>query len=362
MDNQSSPQKPSNPVGTAIEITIRVAVLVLVVGWCFLIMSPFVSLIVWAIVIAVASYPLFFTLREKLGGRGKLAAATVSVSFSLLILLPAIFLGESLVEGIQHLRTIYQTGELTIPPPGDEVNSWPAIAKPVADLWREASENLSEAMTKFAPQIKVAGGWLLKLIGGASLGALQLVGSIIIAGVLLGYAKEGGDILLKIFVRLAGQKGADFADISKITIRNVVKGILGVAIAQTFLAGIGFVVAGVPLAGLWTLFCLILAIMQVGVAPIVLPVAIYMYSTSDVLTASLFLAWSILVTLSDNILKPILLGKGAPAPMLVVFLGSIGGFITGGFVGLFIGPVVLTLGYKLFLIWVESDTSQKFLE
>ncbi len=356
MNDLPAPQNQESYITKAVEVVIRISVLILVVGWCFLIMAPFLSLIIWAVIIAIANYPIFSFLKKKFGDRGKLAAILITVSFLLLILLPSFLLADSLFEGIQHLRTIYQSGDFSIPPPDERVKSWPVITKPIIDLWKLASENLSDAISKFTPQIKMVGGWILGLIAGTSIGILQFIGSIIIAGVLLGYSQEGGSMLRSIFIRLAGQQGANFAALSEITIRNVVKGILGVAIIQTTLAGIGFVVAGIPLAGLWILFCLIFAIVQIGVAPIVIPAVVFMFVTSDTLSASLFLAWSVLVTLSDNILKPILLGKGAPVPMLVVFLGSIGGFIANGFIGLFIGPVILSLGYKLFLLWVGDKT------
>ncbi len=355
MNDLPTPQNQESYITKATEVVIRISVLALIVGWCFLIMAPFLSVIIWAVVIAIATYPIFNTLKRKFGDRGKLAAFTISFSFLMIILVPSILLGDSLYAGIRHLKSIYDSGNFHIPPPDERVASWPAIAQPVVDLWKLASENLSGVASKFAPQIKMAGGWLLSVITAASMGLLQFIGAIIIAGVFLVFSKEGGDMLRNTFIKLAGQRGTNFATLSEITIRNVVKGVLGVAFTQTFLAGIGFVVAGIPLAGLWILLCLISAIVQIGVGPIVIPAVVYMFVTADTLPAILFLIWSVLVTLSDNILKPILLGKGAPVPMLVVFLGSIGGFISIGFIGLFIGPVILSLGYKLFLDWVYPE-------
>ena len=196
---------------------------------------------------------------------------------------------------------------------------------------------------------------------GTALGLLQFALSIIIAGIFMSHAKGGGKMAKDLFVRLAGERGADFADISTQTVRNVVKGILGVAIIQALLAGTGFLVAGVPGAGLWAFICLFLSIVQIGVLPVVIPVVIYMFSTADTLTAALLTGWLIPVSLLDNLLKPILLGRGAPVPMLVVFLGAIGGFLSMGFIGLFVGAVILSLGFKLFRVWLDEfsdpDTS-----
>jgi predicted PurR-regulated permease PerM len=357
-NSNSDPLKPGYIV-TAIEITIRLAVLVGLIGWCLLIMLPFLSLIIWSVIIAIATYPVFSVLSKKLGGRDKLAATIITLFFLALILVPFAFLADSLFEGIGNLREIYQSGNFSIPPPGEEVKSWPAFTKPVVDAWRLASVNLSDAIIKFNPEIKAFGGWLLSVVAGTGKGILLFAGSLIVSGIILCYSKEGGEMMKKVFIKLTGEQGETYAEISKMTIRNVVKGILGVAVIQTLLAGIGLIVAGVPYAGLWILFCLIFAMIQLGVGPILIPAIIYMFATSDTLSAILFLGWSIIVMASDNVLKPILLGKGAPVPMLVVFLGSLGGFIASGFIGLFIGPVILTLGYLLFQSWMKVRAQQE---
>lgn len=162
-------------------------------------------------------------------------------------------------------------------------------------------------------------------------------------------------------MQLAERKGEGFMKLSELTIRNTVKGVLGVAVIQSLMAGVGMVVVGVPLAGLWFLACLILAILQIGVGPILIPVIVYVFATESTLTATLFLVWGIIVMISDNILKPFLLGHNAPAPTLVVFLGCIGGFIAYGFLGLFLGPVILALAYNLFLGWMNRPAASEDL-
>ncbi|MCB1766576.1 MAG: AI-2E family transporter, partial [Candidatus Competibacteraceae bacterium] len=135
-------------------------------------------------------------------------------------------------------------------------------------------------------------------------------------------------------------------------VRSVTRGILGVALIQALLAGLGFMVMGVPGAGLWALLCLLLSVVQIGVIFVNLPIVLYVFSTADPIPAVLFLIWSIFVTLIDNILKPIVLGQGVDVPMAVIFVGAIGGFLSSGIIGLFVGAVVLVLGYKLFLAWL----------
>jgi predicted PurR-regulated permease PerM len=243
-----------------------------------------------------------------------------------------------------------------IPPPGGNTANWPVIAKPIVDFWQLASDNLQDAVVKYSDEIKQYGAILLLALAGISKGILSFIVSIIIAGVLLIYADSSVVVTHKIFRKLVGKNSENFATISVLTIRNVVKGILGVAIIQTTMAALGFFIAGVPFAGLWTILCLILSIIQVGVGPIAIPVAIYMFSVSDTTTAIILAIWLGITLLADNVLKPILLGRNAPAPMLVIFLGAIGGFIYNGFIGLFLGAIILTIGYKLFMMWLDTET------
>lgn len=340
----------------AIDIAIRIGVLALLIAWCFQILRPFITPVIWGTVIAIAFYPVCKKLRDLLGGRIKTAAAILTIITLLLIILPSIQMVGSFVDGMTYLNGKIQSGEIKVPPPPESIDSWPVIGKPLKSRWLEASVNLKTTLTRYAPQLKAVSLKLLELAMSTTMGLLQFTLSIIIAGVLMANAKEGGNLVRDLFVSLAGERGSDFADISTITIRNVVKGILGVAIIQGLLAGMGFVVAGVPGAEIWAFLCLFLAIIQIGIAPVAIPVIIYMFYSADTLTAGLLMVWLILVMLSDNFLKPILLGRGAPVPMLVIFLGSIGGFLSMGFIGLFIGAVILSLGFKLFRAWLKINS------
>ena len=340
----------------AVDIAIRLGVLALLIAWCFQILRPFITLVIWGAVIAISFYPVCRKISELLGNRVKLASSIMIVISLLLIILPSIKMVGSLVDGMTYLNNKIQNGEIKVPPPPDNVDSWPVIGKTLKSRWQEASVNLKATVVRYAPQLKTTSLKLLELAGSTTMGLLQFTLSIIIAGVLMANAKGGGTLVRELFVRLAGERGSDFADISTVTIRNVVKGILGVAIIQGLLAGMGFMVAGVPGAGVWAFLCLFLAIIQIGIAPVAIPVIIYMFYRADTLTAGLLTVWLVLVMLSDNFLKPIFLGRGAPVPMLVIFLGSIGGFISMGFVGLFVGAVILSLGFKLFRAWLDANS------
>lgn len=339
-----------------VDTLIRLGVLSLILMWCLDILKPFILILVWAIVIAVAIYPVHAFFSKIFKGRNILSSIVLISIMLSLILIPSGLIMYSLYEGINHFRELFDSGQPLIPPPGGSTANWPTIAKPIVEFWQLASENLQETIVKYSDEIKIYGSFLLLGLAGVGKGIATFVASIIIAGVLLIYADSSSEVTHKIFRKLVGKNGDNFADISVLTIRNVVKGILGVAFIQTAMAGLGFFMAGVPFAGLWTILCLILAIIQVGIGPIAIPVAIYVFSVANPTTSIILAIWLGITLTIDNVLKPILLGRNAPAPMLVIFLGAIGGFIYNGFLGLFLGAIILTIGYKLFLIWLDTET------
>lgn len=348
--NQENTEK--SYLSRAVEIAIRLSILVALVAWCFQILKPFISLLLWGTIIAVTLHPFYIKLKKRLGGRGKLAATLITFVLLTIILVPCVLLAESLLDGVRYFRDLYQQGGQIIPPPDQRTESWPPIAQPVIDLWKLASTSMQSFVVQYKEQLADGARWVFKALAGISLGIAEFLVALIISGVMLVFSESGGAAVERVLIRLAGDRGQSFVQLCEVTIRQVVKGILGVAFIQAALASIGFFVAGVPLAGLWGVISLVLAIVQVGVGPVVIPLVIYMFSTADTLTASLFMGWSIMVLVIDNVLKPLLLGRGAPVPMLVIFLGAIGGFISTGFVGLFLGAVILSLTYKLFQEWL----------
>ncbi|MDI1355776.1 MAG: AI-2E family transporter [bacterium] len=340
-----------------VDVFIRLGALLLVIYWCIKILSPFLVVLIWGGIIAVALEPLFARLSKFFRGRSVLASVTITLIILSLIVVPSWLIIDSLLQGIHYLKTSYEGGQSIIPPPGESTSTWPAFAQPLVTLWRDASTNMTLVMTQHTEQIKKVALWFFGAFSNFGQGLLQFVASIIIAGVLLVYTKSIGESSQKIFTKLAGEYGNDFAEVTVSTIRNVVKGILGVAVIQAGLAGIGFFMAGIPFAGFWTILALMFAIIQVGAGPVAIPIAIYAWNTCSTTTATILTIWLAITLVSDNVLKPLLLGRNAPAPMLVIFLGAIGGFITFGFIGLFLGAVVLTLGYKLFNAWIELPGS-----
>lgn len=345
-------------INNYVEAAVRILLVGLLVVWSFRIVRPFIEPVLWGVIIAIGFYPLHQKLAAILGNREKLSAALLTVLSLAVLLGPVVLLADSTIGGIQTLKENIENGTLSIPPPSEKVAGWPVIGKPIDGLWRQASENMESAMQKFSPFIKKYGKRFLAVFMGLGLTIVQFVISIIIAGVLLVNAKAGGKVAQMLFSRLAGEQGESLAILSNATIRSVVQGLLGIAVIQGILAAVGLVAAGVPAAGFWALMVMFLAIIQIPPLLILGPIIIYVFSIHEITPAVIFMLWSILVSVSDNFLKPFLLGRGVDVPMLVVLLGAIGGMIMSGIIGLFIGPVVLSISYTIFYAWIDHDPNQ----
>ena len=341
-----------------IDIAIRLGILAVLLAWCFQILRPFISPVIWGTIIAVALLPIYEKINTRLGDRRKLAAAAITIVALMVIVLPGIQLTVSSVDSLHTLSAKLQGEDLRLPPPPESVGDWPVIGESAEKLWQSVTLNLESTLVKLQPQIVGFAKWLLKTFLGIAAGLLMFAISIIIAGILMASAKSGGMMSKRLIVRVAGDHGEEILGITVQTIRSVVKGIIGVSIIQALLAGLGFALAGIPAAGLWTFLCLVLAIIQIGIGPVVLLVIIYAFYTMAKMPAVFLTIWLVLVTASDGPMKAVIFGRGAAVPMLVIFLGAIGGFIAIGFLGLFIGAVVLSVGYKLFEKWLKDDAGK----
>jgi predicted PurR-regulated permease PerM len=352
-----SDRNTDKTISNAIEVFVRLGFLALLIAWCFQLVYPFAGVIMWSIILALATAPMYDVLNKKLGDKPKFSAVIIILIGLLLVLIPSgLFVG-SVVEGAKALKENLDNQTLTVPPPDASVADWPLIGQKLYDSWNLASNNLESAVLKYRDQISAIAEKLLKEavnIGGS---ILQFVLATIIAGVLLA-TKGTQDFTRKFFSRLVGEKSDEYAELATRTVSNVTKGVLGVALIQSILIGLGFLLAGVPYAGIWALLVFVLAILQLPATFVVLPVVVYLFSVLGLVPAILWTVYLFLAGLSDNVLKPILLGKGAPVPMLVIFLGVVGGFMLSGFIGLFTGAIVLSLGYKLFLAWLNADESK----
>ena len=342
-------------IGKIVDMLIRLGLLFLLIGLCISFIMPFSLVLVWGAIIAVTVYPIYSSLVKLFRGQKILASLVVTITMLSILVIPAWILTGSILSGIMQVRDMYHQGQPLIPPPGKEVQDWPAITQPIISLWQSASNNLQGLLLQHREQLKELGKWLFLAISDFGKGVLQFIISILLAAVFLVFSESLSGSSLKVFNKLAQSKGEYFAKITIGTVRSVVVGILGVAVIQAAMAGAGLFIAGVPFPGLWTLLCLILSVVQIGAWPVLIPITIYMYSVTTPFYATLFALWMVIVVTTDNFLTPVLMGRKSPVPMLVLLMGSMGGFITMGFLGLFVGAVILSIGYKLFDNWLNSE-------
>jgi len=271
------------------------------------------------------------------------------------LIIPVALLAKTLVEGVRTLTVRLQGGTLTIPPPPSSIESWPIIGRALKNAWGLASTSLTDVVRRFAPEIKAAIPALLSASAELGLTVLQFVLSILLAGVLLANSSSGAEVVRSLANRLFGDKGPELQELAGSTIRSVTNGILGVALIQSFFASIGLLLAGIPGAGLWALIFLVASVLQVG-GLVLVPAVIYMFTIASMTKAVAFLIWCLVVGVMDNLLRPLLLGRGIAVPIAVIFVGVMGGFIAMGIIGLFVGAIVVSLSYKLCLAWLDMAT------
>ena len=310
-------------------------------------------MLLWGLIIAIILFPAFEHIRRYLGKRNKLSSILLTLVALSILVLPSIWLVNQLVEGIKYLAGNFQAGDLSIPPPSDAVAEWPLIGPWLYENWMELSGNVSESLRGFLPQIMTWGERTLGAMANTGLGILQFAASIIIAGILLVFFEKGSESGKKVFQKVVGERGEEFLEISLHTIRNVATGVLGVAVIQTTLMGIGLIFANIPLAAVWIVLILVMTIAQIPVLLFNIPLIIYLFAFKDPLPAVVWTLYFLVMGMIDNILKPLIMGKGSDVPMLVIFLGALGGFMAFGFIGLFLGSIVLSLAYKLYLTWIS---------
>jgi predicted PurR-regulated permease PerM len=352
----ASAGKPKTLTAQAIEVIVKVGLILALAAWSYDIIRPFIGPIVWAVIIAVAYYPFVLWLADRLGGRTTLAATLATLLGLTILIAPSLTLGVAAVEQGREVAAQIQEGTFDVPPPPDQAKEVPVVGERLHAFWKLAETNMDEAVKKAAPTLKPVASKAVGAGMGLVLGLLQFVFSLIVAGVLMAKAQDIRAGMIRLAARVSDKaKGERLLTASINTIRSVVKGILGIAVIQSIATGIGFSIAGVPMTGLWAAVVLVLAVVQLPPALVLLPASIHMYGELGGGWGTAFLVWNLIIILSENVLKPILFGRGVEAPMLVVFIGAIGGMLAAGIIGLFIGPVILSLFWMLFQDWLEQE-------
>ncbi len=333
----------------------QIGALMLLLILCFQIIAPFLTIVAWAMIIAVAIYPAHVMLAGKLGGREKTSAIIFVLVGLAILIIPTYMTADSSFTALSTMGHDLKEGSVSVSPPNESVKDWPVIGKKVYGAWSSAADNLEATLKNFQPQLVAFSEGVIKFAGSIVLGVLQFVVSMIIAGVFLVSAEGGYKTARTLSSSLIGERGNSMIDLTIATIRSVAKGVLGVAIIQALFAGIGLAVMGVPAPGVWAGIVLVLAIIQLPPLLILAPIAFWVFSIADPVAATIFAVYCFIVSISDAFLKPMFLGRGMEIPMLVILLGAIGGAMFAGIIGLFIGAIVLALGYEILVAWMETD-------
>lgn len=340
-------------VKLAIEIAIKLSLLAMVIYVSYLIAKPFIGIVVWGIIIAVALSPVINSLEKRFNNRKKVIIAfTVAIIAALVI--PTYMLSGSLIESSTNIAHAMKEGNITIPPPTEQVKEWPVIGKKAYAFWDSASQNLRSTLEPFEDNIKEMAGSIFSALGSGLGTIFMFIGSFIIAAAFL-IGRDGAvEFYRNILRRIVGERGEEWATLSTLTVRSVVTGVIGVAVIQAVFALIGLGLMGVPLAVVWAVIIMFLTIIQVPALIVIGPIIAYVFSQGSGTAEIVFAIYMILVGASDGVLKPILMGRGVDIPMLVILIGAIGGMMLMGMIGLFIGAVIFALAYKLFGLWIAE--------
>ncbi len=349
-------------VNLAIEIMVKGVLLGIILYWAYMILKPFLILVLWGIILAVAISPLVTKLEKRFKGKRSLIIWGITAAAILALMVPSYILSDSLFESSQQIAEQLNEGTLKISPPSEKVAEWPLVGEQVYAFWDGAATNFEQTLQKYQVQVREYGGTIASAVAGGVGAVLQFVIAFVIAAVFLTNSDASVKVAYNIAQRLVGEKGVSWVELSAKTIRSVVQGILGIALIQASLSLVGLLVMDVPFAALWALIVLFLAIIQLPPLLILGPIIAYVFSYADATPATIFAVYAVIVGASDGLLKPLLLGRGVDIPMLVILLGAIGGMILSGIIGLFVGAVVLALAYKLFMAWLDAGEQEEMVE
>jgi len=343
---------------TSIDWVIKVGCLALLSYWSLLLIQPFLTIIFWSIILAVALYPIFHWMVERLRLPPILVAVLITLLSLAVVLGPATWLGVSLIASIGSIVDQLNSGAIAITPPPESIKTWPLIGDGVFQFWNLASTNLRATFAELSADLKPLGASLLSIASSAGINTLQFLAAVAISGFLFMPGPSLVNSVKAVSDRIATKRGADFVDLAGATIRNLARGVIGISLLQALLAGLGFIAAGVPAAGLFSFLVLVLGIIQIGASLVLVPLIVWSWLTMSTSAALLFTAYIVPVGLLDNILRPFVLAHGLKTPMPVIFIGVIGGIIAHGVIGLFIGPIVLAIAWELLRAWTRPHTDE----
>jgi predicted PurR-regulated permease PerM len=341
-----------------LDVLIRAAIVLAVATLCYRVFAPFLTLTVWALILAVTLYPLHRAIADRLHVNEGISA-TLLVCFGIaLLVIPTAVLMNSLGDTVQSLIMRLQTNSVEIPAPPERVASWPLVGKKLYETWSGAHDDLPGLVQSLQPKIGELAKTGLALVASIAGALLSFLGSFILAGIFMAFGEPGARALCAIFQRVAGkERGEEFTQLSAATIRAVAQGVVGVALIQAIVVGLCLLVVGVPWAGALAGIMLVLGIAQIPALIVTVPAIAYVWTRGNYGSIeSIFYTGLLLVAgMADNVLKPLMLGRGVNVPMPIILVGALGGMAAAGILGMFVGATLLALAYQVFKGWIEES-------
>lgn len=337
--------------------TLAVLCICLLITTCLWILRPFLFSLTWAVMIVIATWPLMLKIQEVCWRKRWIAVLIMSLALILLLVLPLSFAILTIVESTGELVGLLdRLKTVNIGDPPAWVNNVPLFADKLNQRWQQlAVISPQELSDKLSPYARTVVTWFIAQVGNIGLLVVQFVLMIILSAVLYAKGEQAANLVCNFARRLAGDRGIEAALLSAAAIRSVAIGIVGTAIIQSSLGGLGLVVAGVPAVTLLIAIMMLLCIAQIGPGLVLFPAVIWLYWSGENTWATILLIWSVFVAVSDNFLRPFLIKMGADLPILLIIAGVIGGLVAFGVIGLFIGPVMLAVTYTLLLAWIGTE-------
>lgn len=339
---------------TMIDTAIRIGLVALLVYACVRVILPFAFLLIWSALLAVMLNPVHRRLALWFGNRA--SALGIGLIGMALMLGPMVVVVTSLATSLYSLVSNFQSQTITLPHPPVWLDGTPLVGKKLTEIWALVASNLPAALAKYGHLLSSPAAWLASSAGNLAVGEISFVLSFAIAAVLLAHSEESANFAARLLERATGSeaRALQLMSLTTTTIRGVGLGVVGVALIQSLLLGLGYFAIGLPAAGPLTFIAFLLGITQVPLILLTLPIVIYVFMTEASQPAILFMVWNVVAGLSDNLLRPLMLGRGLDVPMPIILIGVIGGVIVDGLLGLFVGPVLLAVSYVLLREWMQQ--------
>ncbi len=339
-------------------VILIIAVLITGSLWTLL---PFLSAVIWATTIVVATWPMLLDIQRRMGGRRGAATAFMTIVMLAVFIVPfalaVAVLVDAAVRSAELLRSVTSDG---LPPAPAWLAGLPWVGERLAVRWQEFAALGPDGVTDaLRPYARSTAGWILSLSGSFGLVVIHFLLTIILVGVLYASGEQASRGVLMFGKRIGKERGEHTVRLAGQALRGVALGVVITALVQSVIAGIGLWLAGVPRAGLLLAIIFVLCVAQLGPLPVLVPAIAWLYWTDNFVWGTVLVVFAVVVAVADNVLKPILIRRGVDLPMLLIIAGVIGGLIGFGIVGLFIGPVLLAVTYTLLVSWVSESESTR---